>query len=125
MMLFFLSCNDRNVSSIEAIIGLDLRHKVSFEEKWEEWVDLNGNGQKIIVYKIEGHHLQTVIDEARKNGFEEYNYDDLDFSSNRKRLSTYIENSMGVYKTFLKNNEVKTVLIDSTHSKLVYQLIVL
>lgn len=124
IMMFFSSCQDKSVSTMESFIGMKLKDKISFDSKSEQWNDFNGNGHKIMIYKVKEGQLELIAKESREKGFKDYDTNNENDYFSKSTLATFIENSNGLYKTKEENNEVHTVLIDMTNGKIFHLLII-
>lgn len=124
MIMFFSSCQNKSLATVESFIGIKLKDKVSFESKSEQWNDFNGNGHKVMIYKINEGQLQSIVEESRKMGFKEYNTNNENDYFSKSTLAPFITESNGLYKTQEENNEVHTVLIDMTNGKVYYLLVI-
>ncbi len=122
LLLIGTSCNP-TISDMENIVGMKLKDKISFQKKEEQWIPFNGDGYKIMIYKIKENELKTIIEKSKENGFDCYEADSLDNFSN-SYIYPFIEHSKGYYKIICIEDEIKTVFIDSTHSRLIYYLVI-
>ncbi len=120
ILMFFTSCNNSKITEIETFSNLDLKGKITFKEKAEKWNDFNGNGYKVMIYSIEDNNLSELLKISKEIGFKKYNTNLNNNEFTNSELKPYIGESTGLYKTKWKDNEIKTVIIDSTHRKLIY-----
>ena len=74
----------------------------------------------VMIYTIEDNNLSELLKISKEVGFKEYNTNLNDNEFTNLELKPYLGKSTGLYKTKWKYNEIKTVIIDSTHSKLIY-----
>lgn len=124
IMMFFSSCQNKSVTIMESFTGMKLKDKISFDSKSEQWNDFNGNGHKVMIYKVKEGQLESIAKESRKKGFKDYDTNEENNHFSKSTLAPFIENSSGLYKTKEENNEIHTVLIDMTNGKIFYLLII-
>lgn len=126
--LFFISgCFNPQIERIEIITGLDLSEYLTKQDERNQWNDFNGDGYKVILYKIDNYIIEELVASARNKKFKYYDEDDYESSSflSNSKFTTLLNNSKGFYKTIWGNNEIETVIIDTTDNKLIYSFTVL
>ncbi|PKL80003.1 MAG: hypothetical protein CVV25_06005 [Ignavibacteriae bacterium HGW-Ignavibacteriae-4] len=119
--LILVGCSNPNIKRIESISGIKLEEYLTKIEVIEQWNDFNGNGNKIIIYKIEKEKVNFITNSLTLKGFNTFNMnnDSTDLFSNSE-LAPFLKNSEGVYKDNWFQNEFTTIIIDTVNKKLIY-----
>lgn len=109
------------MTKMESITGVHLSNLLEKQDEVNQWNDFNGNGYKIVTYSIEKERVLEVFNTCKLKGFSafEVNQDSSALYSNTELLP-FIKNSNGIYKTEWIENEITTVVIDTTNNKLFY-----
>lgn len=109
------------MTKMESITGVQLSNLLEKQDEVNQWNDFNGNGFKIVTYSIEKERVLEVFTTCKSKGFTAFggNEDSSALYSNTELLP-FIENSNGIYKTEWIENEITTVVIDTTNNKLFY-----
>lgn len=116
--LMFSSCENKNLSDVEKFFGDSLIDKVEYLSSDEKWNDFNGNGFKVDVYEI--IDLNYIKDKSVYKNFKTFNFNESKNPLNNTDYSKYIENGSGFYKTIWLENEIKTIVVDTTNNKFLY-----
>lgn len=114
----FSSCVNKNLSDVEKFFGDSLIDKVEYLSSDEKWNDFNGNGFKVDVYEI--IDLNYIKDKSVDKNFKTFNFNESKSPLNNTDYSKYIENGSGFYKTIWLENEIKTIVVDTTNNKFLY-----
>jgi hypothetical protein len=118
LVFIFSGCKRYNMERIEDIFSLTLNGKIKYEKIEEQWNDFNGDGYKIINFKIDKSEQAQLIDEAIKAGFVKIPYEDLKSNFNTAELK-YLE--CDVYtNTKYMTNQTERITIDSCNNLLIY-----
>lgn len=126
-LIFLFGCSNPDIKKIESLTGLRINKQISKQDEIHQWNDFNGNGHKIIVYKINDKYIKEVYDSLSNRGFQPYtqNKDKSGEVFSNSEIAPYIKNSNGLFKTEWIEDEITTIVIDSTNSKLIYYYSVL
>ncbi|WP_417369485.1 hypothetical protein [Flavobacterium beibuense] len=116
--LMFSSCVNKNLSDAEKFFGDSLIDKVEYLSSDEKWSDFNGNGFKVDVYEI--IDLNYIKDKSADKNFKTFNFNENINPLDNTDYSKYIENGSGFYKTIWLENEIKTIVVDTTNNKFLY-----
>ncbi|WP_417354154.1 hypothetical protein [Flavobacterium sp.] len=116
--LMFSSCVNKNLSDAEKFFGDSLIEKVEYLSSDEKWNDFNGNGFKVDVYEI--IDLNYIKGKSVDKNFKTFNFNENINPLDNTDYSKYIENGSGFYKTIWLENEIKTIVVDTTNNKFLY-----
>lgn len=121
LLLYFVSCNNPEMTKMESVTGIQLSNCLKKQDEVYQWNDFNGNGYKIVTYSIENEKVIDVFNTSKSNGFIAFgvNQDNSALYSNTELLP-FIKNSNGIYITEWIENEITTIVIDTTNNKLFY-----
>lgn len=118
LLFIFSSCRRYNMERIEDTFSLTLNGKIKYENIEEQWNDFNGDGYKIIIFKIDNSEQAQLIDDAIKADFIKIPYEDLKSNFNTTELK-YFE--CNVYtNTKYMTNQTERITIDSCNNLLIY-----
>lgn len=118
LLTFLFGCKRYNTSELEDFFHLPLSDKIEFLKVDEQWNDFNGDGEKVVVFKIKSKEINAILKSARENDFKVTNID-IDEKIFTARQLKYIKGEV-LYKTIHKPNETNTVAIDSLNGILTY-----
>lgn len=116
--LMFSSCVNKNLSDAEKFFGDSLRDKVEYLSSDEKWNDFNGNGFRVDIYEIKD--LNYFKDKLIDKNFKTFNFNENNNPIDNTDYSKYIENGSGFYKTSWLENEIKTIVVNTTNNKFLY-----
>jgi len=120
ILLLTCGCSNQNIGYMENSYELDLKRKVSIEQKHECWNEFNGNGYKLIQYKIKANYLEQITENAMLLEFEDFDMSKGKNPFNGLKVDTLLRCRKGFYKSIWKDDEISIVAIDPTAEILVF-----
>lgn len=117
-LAFVMGCVEPELKRIKKLTGLDLQTKILKEKEINQWGDFKGDGHKLILYNITNQYMNEIIDSVSNRGFKQLNKTSETFSNTV--LEPFIGNSDGFHKTQWLDNEIITIVIDTSRNKLIY-----
>jgi hypothetical protein len=123
LMLFvsisLFGCISHDVKEAEKMVGFAVSKQIKYETKTEYWNDFNGEGFKIIVYKIK--NLDYFIQHIKTDKFNEFDFNDTNNPFAKSEIAAFITNGKGYYITLSKEQVYyKAVVIDLFNKQLIY-----
>ena len=118
IVLIFFACSSDKTKEIEDYSGIDLQNKITFVKDTSHWNNFNGNGFKVLIYEIKNDNLNEIIQSAKQLKYKNLKSYDSEFSN--FDITPYIKASQGLFKTEWLDNEIKTIVLDTVNSKLIY-----
>ena len=119
ILLFSLSgCKRYDTDEIEKFFNLPLKDNLEFVTVDEQWNDFNGDGEKVVLFKIDKTEAKKLYIIAKAQGFKEINTNSATENFTKRELK-YINGNV-LYKTHFKENEVRTLVIDSLNGKVTF-----
>lgn len=115
----------------ESMLGVKLRGKITLKDKIEGWRAFTRyDGAEVKIYTIKDKYLNQIITAATKHDFVRFNTTTGEGETHYWQMESYIRQSTGYYQYLEiidygsdpKSGSRETVLIDSTHSLLIYML---
>src|SRR5574344_849737 len=119
ILLFSLSgCKRYDTDEIEKLFNLPLKDNLEFVTVDEQWNDCHGDGEKVVLFKIDKTEAKKLYIIAKAQGFKEINTNSATENFTKRELK-YINGNV-LYKTHFKENEVRTLVIDSLNGKVTF-----
>lgn len=117
-MLSLLGCKRYDIDELEKLFNLPLKNKLEFVTVDEQWNDFNGDGEKVVLFKIDKTEAKKLYAIAKAQGFKEINTNSTIENFTERELK-YI-NGHVLYKTHYKEDEARRLVIDSLNAKVTY-----
>lgn len=125
-IFFFTSCTNSEIKDIENFSELGLKNKIIYNTRYDEWQSFIGDGCAVALYSIKPEYQPVIYSEIKANGWnsfseenEEYPYSS-DFELQKYKIEKNQYWKKGFYKRIDKNNEIHSIIIDTTNNTLLY-----
>lgn len=125
-IFLFTSCTNSEIKDIENFSELDLKNKMTYNTRYDEWQSFTGDGCAVILYNIKSEYQPVIYSEIKANGWtsfgeenEEYPYSS-DFKLQKYKIEKNQYWKKGFYKRVDLNNEIHSIIIDTTNNTLLY-----
>jgi hypothetical protein len=117
ILLSLAACSRYDFEDLDNSFNVNLRNKVKFVKVDEQWSD-NGDGEKVVVFKLNKSYAKEIFNDAETHGFKLVNIN-KERENFTKRELKYIGGEV-LYKTIFKGDEVKTLTIDTLQGKIIF-----
>ena len=121
-LVCFLSSCDRSwyeVRDMEQLLGTRLRGSVSFIDRQEEWINLNGDGEKVVLF--------DVLDAKPFEQCQMLPYDStwVEQSLRPNRFYSHLKGTAGYYVERHDDDMLQYLFYDTVDNMLVYYLVIM
>jgi hypothetical protein len=119
--IFFAGCCYNFEKEIEKMIGFSVSGKIKYETKTEQWDGFQGNGFRVIVYKIKD--LNYFIQHIKVDKFNEVDFNNPNNPFAKSEILPFVINGKGFYVSVYTDQKYELVIIDLTNQKLIYHYV--
>ena len=117
--MFTVGCAGSSVKYVENSSGLKLKGKINLEKKTEHWNEFNGNGYRLMVYKVDSIYLNQISMDAKALNFIDYDISEGVNPFGDLLVDTILNMGNGSYKITWNDNEITIIVVDQKNMKII------
>lgn len=119
ILMFTVGCAGSSVKYVENSSGLKLKGKINLEKKTEHWNEFNGNGYRLMVYKVDSIYLNQISMDAKALNFIDYDISEGVNPFGDLLVDTILNMGNGSYKITWNDNEITIIVVDQKNMKII------
>lgn len=103
---------------MEELLGMKLAGKVIFVDRQEQWIDFNGDGEKVVIFNVKDTNtLHRKVGEMTP-----YDQDWAGLAFANSLLAPILQHTAGYYMEKREGDMVQSLFYDTIGQRLVYRL---